>query len=936
MPEEADRSEEDRTAPWWAQSVDAVCRSLSTDPEEGLGGDEARQRLQKHGRNVLVAGAGRGPWEILYEQFTSLMMLLLLGAGLVSGPVLGEWTDMTVILVIVVLNGLLGFRQEYKAEQAMQALKRMAVPEVRVRRGGTAQTVPAEELVPGDIVLFEAGDIIPADCRVVEAANLQTREAALTGEALPVYKSTEPLEDPEASVGDRRCMAYRGTAVTYGRGAGVVVATGMETELGSIATMIQSAEEEKTVLQQKLAHLSKILVFVALALIAVVAVQMWLLQQMTWTDIFLTGVSMAVAAIPEGLPAVVTISLALGAQRMLRRRALIRRLPAVETLGSVTVICSDKTGTLTQNRMVVTELRLPDGGLDLPETADGRRDQLRGFLQQTPLGGTLLAGMSLCADASIDPPDGGEGFKTTGDPTEGALVAAAAWAGWEKEALEDAAPRIDERPFDSDRKRMTTVHALPEDAGDVAWLEPVRPVLDGEGAAAVGWTKGAPDAVLEVCDRVWADGRVEQLDEEMRGKLRHEAESLASNGLRVLSLALRPHRDRDDLPETLEESLVYVGLVGMVDPLREEVVAAVERSRRAGVRPVMITGDHPLIARYIGKQLGLRGGDRYLTGKDLQGMDTQTLREEVRDVSIFARVAPEHKLKIVDALQQNGHIVAMTGDGVNDAPALKEADIGVAMGITGTDVSQQAADMVLQDDNFATIVAAVEEGRTILDNILRFVRYILASNAAEVLAMLAAPLFGLPLPLLPAQILWMNLVTDGLPALALGIEKAEPDVMDRPPREPDAPIISPFMAAHIVWVGALMVAVALTVGGWYYTPAAHGGEAAAHGHGGVIKGATWQTMIFTVLVFSQFTLALAERSHRDSIWTIGFFSNRYMAYAIAICFLLQLGVIYLPFLQFFFDTVPLTLPQVGLCLAASTIVFFAVEIEKTFKRWRAR
>ncbi|MBN2552668.1 MAG: cation-translocating P-type ATPase, partial [Spirochaetales bacterium] len=880
----------------------------------------------------------------------------------VSGLLLHEWEDALVILVIVVLNALLGFWQEFRAEKALAALKGLSAPKVRVLRDGQVREIPARELVPGDLVLVEAGNLVPADCRIVEAANLKVQEAALTGEAEAVTKDPAAVRAADLPLGDRKNMLYMGTTVTYGRGRAVVTATGMSSELGNIASLIQETVPEKTVLQKKLASLSVVLVFCALGLITVVALEGWFLQGRALKDLFITAVSMAVAAIPEGLPAVVTIALALGAQRMLRRRALIRKLPAVETLGSVTVICSDKTGTLTQNRMTVSVLDLLDRRVELqpdhhgaePEAGAGARTDAAA---EDPGALLLLCAAALCSDAVLE--QGGENFETIGDPTEGALVAAAARSGLPKPALEDLLPRIGELPFDSERKRMTTLHGLsafrsPQDpAGGggedaeskapggqtplppdsrlserlsgifTAWIG--SPETGAGSDAAVVFTKGAVDSLLEVCSSVWRAQGTEALTESWQRRIQGANENLAAQGIRVLGVAAKI-TDGPESQDRWEMDLAFVGMVGMLDPLRSEVRDAVETCRRAGIRPVMITGDHPLIARNIASQLSLGNSDRVLSGQDLSAMETADLVDQVEQVSVYARVAPEHKLKIVDALQERGHIVAMTGDGVNDAPALKSADIGVAMGITGTDVSKEAAAMVLQDDNFATIVAAVEEGRIIFDNILRFVRYILASNWAEILVMLLAPLFGLPLPLFPVQILWMNLVTDGLPALALGVEPGEKDVMSRPPREPSRPILTGNTGVHILWVGLLMSALALWVGGSQY------GLFGAAMLETFPAAGTWRTMLFTTLVFSQLTLALAERSRHDSLFRIGLLSNPYMLLAVASTFCLQLAVIYLPFLQGFFSTVALSAPQLGICLALSLTMTLAVELEKLLIR----
>jgi len=916
-----------RMSNWFRQEIDDVLAELDVDPGHGLESAEVARRRARYGANRLRDGGGRKPLGILLDQFKSLMVLLLIAAALVSGLMLGEREDALVIAVVVVLNAALGFRQEFKAEKAMAALKKLSSPLVRVRRGGADARIPAAELVPGDIVLLEAGNIVPADCRLVETANLRIQESALTGEAEPVEKNTQPPAGDDAALGDRTDMAHMGTIVTYGRGTGVVIATGMQSELGRIATMIQEARKEDTVLQKKLHQLSKVLVGAALALIAVIAAEGAFVQQMPVKDLFMTAVSMAVAAIPEGLPAVVTISLALGAQRMLRRRALIRRLPAVETLGSVTVICSDKTGTLTENRMTVTTLAPPARRIDLPEDAQLRARELKAERDRDEAVAFILAGAALCNDAAQA--GGGDGI--VGDPTEAALVAAAAWTGWDKSYLEERLRRVNEAPFDSERKRMTTVHEFVEETvGAEPSLSRLREWARSTGADAVAFSKGAPDSILEKADRIWVDGAARPLRQEERESIGAANEALAAEGIRVLGVAMREAPQPAGPAQSLESGLVYLGMIGMRDPLRAEVRPAVAVCHKAGIRPIMITGDHPLIATTIGRELDLHSPGGHRTGRDLAAMDRKTLEREVRDVSIYARVSPEHKLRIVDALQKNGQIVAMTGDGVNDAPALKEADIGVAMGITGTDVSREAADMVLQDDNFATIVAAVEQGRVILDNIIRFVRYILASNWAEILVMALAPFFGLPLPLYPVQILWMNLVTDGLPALALGVEPGEREVMRRPPRSPDAPIIDRATAIHILLVGGLMAVLSLVLGYFFQGSGTEAADAGGGAHYGAVT--VWQTMVFTVLVFSQLTLALAERSTNHSFFRIGVFSNPHMIGAIVLTSALQLCVVYVPFLQRFFRTVGLSARQLALCLAVSLAVFVFVELKKQLIR----
>ncbi len=719
-------------------------------------------------------------------------------------------------------------------------------------------------------------------------------------------------------------MAFMGTAVTYGRGAMAVVSTGMRTELGKIAEMLQTVGKETTPLQRRTAQLGKGLALAALALVAL-TFALGVLRGEDPRRMLLTAISLAVAAVPEGLPAVVTIALALGAQRMVRRNALIRRLPAVETLGSVTTICSDKTGTLTENRMTVTVLDVAGRTVRLEERLRGLSPTISPddppLASPDPTLALLLAGGALCNDAALEELAEEPGrFRAVGDPTEGALVVAAARLGLWKEELERRYPRVAEVPFTSERKRMTTVHR-----GLVEWY--AGKLANGEIGKSVPqptnlpnyqftiFTKGAVDSLLEVSDRVWVDGRIEPLDDHWRGRIERANERWANEGKRVLGVAFRP---LEALPgqvseEELERGLIFVGLVGMIDPPRPEVRKAVATCRTAGIRPVMITGDHPLTALHIARHLGIAGdSQRYVTGRELAEMSVEELEGLVEEVAVYARVSPEHKLKIVEALQRRGHIVAMTGDGVNDAPALKKADIGVAMGITGTDVSKEAADMVLLDDNFATIVAAVEEGRTIYDNIRKFIKYTLSSNVGEIAAMLLAPLLGLPVPLTPLQILWINLVTDGLPGLALGVEPAEPDVMRRPPHPPQESVFARGLWQYILWVGALMGLVSLATEFW----------------GLRMSRVAWQTMVFTTLCLAQMGNALAIRSEKHPLVAIGLLSNPALVGAVLATFALQMLVVYVPFLQGLFKTVALSPAELGVSLALSSVIFLAVEMTK--------
>ena len=751
------------------------------------------------------------------------------------------------------------------------------------------------------------------DCS--NAANLRIQEAALTGESEPVEKQVAALTREDLPLGDRRNMAYMGTVVTQGRGLLAVVATGMETELGKIAALIQGVPHEPTPLQRRLDRLGRTLAAVGLGIAALILV-LGLLRGDDLVHMLLTAVSVAVAIVPEGLPAVVTITLALGAQRMLQRQTLIRKLPAVETLGSVTYICSDKTGTLTENRMTVVVLDVAGHEVDLLEefkhgVATLDRENRNPVTSPYPL---LLIGGALCNDAQLVAAAAAEHYHALGDPTEGALVAASARLGFWKDDLEAAFPRVAELPFDSDRKRMTTVHRVEAAAQNVAGV-------NGKGMGEwpyLAFTKGAVDGLLTLSTHVWAGNQTEPLNPTWRDRIQTANDRLAGKGMRVLGVAFRPLDTAPDQGQmaTLESNLVFVGLFGLIDPPRPEVKDAVAAAQVAGIRPVMITGDHPLTALHIARELGIAQNDRVLTGADLERLSSEDLKAVVADVSVYARVSPEHKLKIVQALQEMGQIVAMTGDGVNDAPALKRADIGVAMGITGTDVSKEASDMVLLDDNFATIVAATEQGRVIYDNIRKFVKFSVAGNLGKVLVMLLAPFLGKPLPLLPLQLLWLNLLTDGLLGLGLGVEPAEPDTMRRPPYAPSESIFSRGASRQVIAIGVIIGGLALAVGAWYYFS----------GH------PTWQTMVFSTLAFAQMWQALASRSSRESLFTLGLRSNPTLLVMLGITFVLQLAVIYVPFLQAFFSTVPLPAPDLLLALTLGSVVFIAIELQK----WLAR
>jgi len=910
---------------WTTQDVTAVLRHFRSDPEVGLTTSEVQARLSEYGPNELQEQGGKGPLRMLGEQFSSTMVLILVGAAVISA-FLGKPTETTAISAIVLLFALLGFVQEYRAERAMAALKQLAVPVVRVRRGGSVREISARELVPGDIVLLETGNVVPADLRLVDTVNLRIQEAALTGESEPVDKETAASERADLPLAERRNMAYMGTVVTYGRGTAVVVAIGMNTELGRIADLLQAVAPEETPLQRRLDQLGKALAALG-AVVALLVLVIGVLRGEPLNDMFLTAVSVAVAVVPEGLPAVVTVTLALGAQRMLRRNALIRKLPAVETLGSVTVIASDKTGTLTINRMTVTVIDVAGHTLELAGTSQRPLPWLASPVEellrdQPPTMALVLAAGALANDASLQPdPESGR-YLPVGDPTEGALLVAAEQAGIDPDGLRAALPRVSEAPFDSDRKRMTTVHRLPEKVNLPSSLELVQDL----GTPFVAFTKGAVDGLLEISTHVWEDGRAVPLTAGWRERIVRANEGLAANGMRVLGLALRAVSVQGAAApaEELEQGLIFAGLVGMIDPPRPEVKEAVAICKRAGIRPLMITGDHPLTARFIAYDLGIARNGRVKTGQDLDRLPPADLAEVIEGVSIYARVAPEHKLRIVENLRAQGHVVAMTGDGVNDAPALKRADIGVAMGITGTDVSKEAADMVLVDDNFATIVAAIEEGRVIFDNIRRFVKFSIAGNVGKVLVMLLAPvLVGTNVALLPLQLLWLNLLTDGLLGLGLGMEPAEKETMQRPPRSPHAGLFSGGLIWHIIWVGALIGFAGLAAGRIYYEP-------------GDAEGGTWQTMIFTALAFMQIGQALASRSAETSLFTIGLRSNRPMLLLVLVTVVLQLLVIYVPFLDAFFNVTPLTLSELAGAIFLGVVVLVAIEVEKWLHRRRRK
>jgi P-type Ca2+ transporter type 2C len=908
---------------WHTQSVEEALNLLQTDSENGLTDSQVIQRREQYGLNELEETGGRSPWEILWDQFTNIMLVMLIAVAIVSAILDLRSNnfpkDAIAIFAIVVLNGLLGYVQESRAEKALAALKKMSSPKVRVIRSGDIFEITSQELLPGDIMLLEAGVQVSADGRLLEAQSLQIREAALTGEAEAVNKQAVLQLAEDASLGDRLNMVFLGTEVIQGRGKVLVTGTGMQTELGKIAAMLQSVETEPTPLQQRMTQLGNVLVSGSLILVAIVVVGGVISQGFKLFEQLLeVSLSMAVAVVPEGLPAVVTVTLALGTQRMVRHQALIRKLPAVETLGSVTTICSDKTGTLTQNKMVVQWLSTATGALEV--TGEGYapigdfRSLQSGVSTQDRLESldfqTLLVSCAICNDAILK--QEGQMWEILGDPTEGALLSLAGKAGIFKESWAQQFPRLLEFPFSSERKRMSVV--VENTAYRIGDLDLLM------------FSKGSSELLLGRCDRVQIGDRIEPLSAERQQQILDENNQMAAKGLRVLGFAYKPLADLppEGSEATSEQGLIWLGLVGMLDAPRPEVRRAVAQCRQAGIRPVMITGDHQLTAQAIAYDLGVaQPGDLVLTGQQLQKLSQAELEQQVGKVSIYARVSPEHKLRIVQALQKQGQFVAMTGDGVNDAPALKQADIGVAMGITGTDVSKEASDMVLLDDNFATIVRAVQEGRVVYTNIRRFIKYILGSNIGEVLTIAAAPIMGLGgVPLSPLQILWMNLVTDGLPALALAVEPAEPNVMQRPPFSPRESIFSRGLGSYMVRIGIVFAILTIVLMNWAY---------------GYCQGTAdpdrWKTMVFTTLCLAQMGHALAIRSNTQLSIQLNPLSNPYLLLAVGFTTILQLLLIYVEPLRNFFGTHVLSQTELLICIGFSALMFVWIEMEKLFVKW---
>jgi P-type Ca2+ transporter type 2C len=946
------------TVSWHALSTDDVIRELNTDIPTGLSSEEAAQRFKKYGPNRLAEKPRPGFLKMVIDQLNNFIIILLIIAAIIS-LVLGEYLDAAAIFAIVILNAVMGVIQESRAEAALAALQKLAAPEAQVIRDGHRVSIPAPELVPGDVVLLEAGNFVPADLRLLEAVNLRVEEAALTGESVPVQKNAGLRLETDVPLGDRKNTVFMGTTINYGRGRGVVVATGMRTQLGLIADMLQSVESEDTPLQQRLDQLGKLLGYGALVVCGLVfivglfrAYQAFGVQQLFQTttgiqemiDLFMIAVSLAIAAVPEGLPAVVTISLALGMREMVRRHVLIRKLASVETLGSATVICSDKTGTLTQNEMTITHLWVDGKTFEVPGSGpstggafllDGREVDLR----QYPGASTVLWVGVLNNDAQLETFPGADGkpaYRMVGDPTEGSILVAAAKAGAYAADLNRAYPRQDEIPFDATRKRMVTIHQVSgQKDEDISPLygEPNEPVF----AITV---KGAPDVVLNLCAYYQtANDKVRPLDDATLQKILAANDQMTRQALRVLGLAYRlvPQAPAEMEAREVENELVFAGMVGMIDPARPEVAPALQTAKNAGIRTIMITGDYPNTARAIAERIELLApGHKVMTGAELNAIGDEALKREVEVTDVFARVSPEHKMRIVDALRANDEVVAMTGDGVNDAPAIKRADIGVAMGITGTDVAKETADMVLTDDNYVSIVAAIEQGRVIYSNIRKFVFFLLSSNIAEVMIIFLATLAGLPSPLTAIQLLWLNLLTDGAPALALAMEKGDPDVMENPPRPKREPIINGSMRTGIViqtFAQAGAVLTAFLIGLYHQV-----GSGIPVGENPLLYllRFDWrtteilvpETMAFVTLSLCELFRAYTVRSEHISVFRLGLFSNKYMQYGVALSILLLLLVVNVPFLQPVFNTTFLALNEWLLVLGLALIPAVAEEITK--------
>lgn len=894
---------------WYKKSKEESLSSLKSNFQTGLSDQQVKEKLEEYGTNELKEEGKESFFKKLLAQFNDFLVIILIVAAVVSAAV-GEVQDAIVIIAIVIVNAFLGLYQEGKAEKALESLKKMSSPNAKVRRNDQVVEIPSAQLVPGDIVLLDAGDIIPADLRIIESSNLKIEEASLTGESLPVEKDSNSQFDMDTPLGDRINMAYMSTAVTYGRGQGLVVGTGHSTEIGKIATMIQSYEDELTPLQKQLNQLGKVLgiatIFICIAVFAI-----GIMQGREMLEMFMVAISLAVAAIPEGLPAIVTIVLALGMNKMVKRHAIVKKLLAVETLGSTTVICSDKTGTLTQNEMTVTKVFTDNKILDV---SGGGYEPTGDFLLDGEKVGksdigdleTLLSIAVLANDSELDKKE--DTYKIIGDPTEGALVTLAGKADINKKEINKKFPRVAEIPFDSGRKMMTTFHEnyIPD--------------------KIVSFTKGAPDIIINRCSRISMNGKVVEFDKAMKEKVMEVNTSFSRDALRVLSFAYNEYDGLPDniSPENNEIDMTFVGLVGMIDPARVEAKDAIAKCKQAGIKTVMITGDYKETAFAIAKQLNMAESiDQAITGDDLESYSDEELKEVVKDVNVYARVSPEHKVRIVTALRANGEIAAMTGDGVNDAPALKRSDIGVAMGITGTDVAKNTADLILTDDNFSSIVAAVEEGRIIYSNIKKFVFFLLSCNIGEIILVFVSILMKLPVPLIPIQLLWLNLVTDSFPALALGVEEGDPDIMDIDPRDPKKPILDKRMMMGIAMQSIAVGGASLLAYRW----------GLMHYPDSIEKA---RTITFATLITAELLRAYSSRSQRYTLFKIGFFSNKTMVWATLASFSLMLGVLYIPFLHGIFHTFSLGLTDWRIVLQFAFIPLILGELAKAVFKDKSR
>jgi len=875
---------------WQALTIEETLRELQVDRGLGLTDKEAARRLELVGTNTLTRKKKTSVLALFFSQFTDFMVVILMAAALISG-LLEEYADAITILTIIIINAVLGFVQEYRAERSLEALKKMTAPDAKVKRGNRIIKIAANSLVPGDIVYLDTGDIVPADLRLIESKQIEINEAVLTGESVTVKKNEQGVYRNDTPLGDRRNVVYMGTIVTRGKGTGVVIETGMGTEMGQIAGFIEQVKDEATPLQKRLEHLGRWLVFLCLFIVAFVVVSGIIRGEPVYRMI-LTGVSLAVAAIPEGLPAIVTVALAVGVQKMVKQQAIVRALPAVETLGCATVICSDKTGTMTQNEMTVRQMYLsgeylaisgegyePRGEYVYPEDKVWRAKNTEGLhmaLKIAALCNNAVLRKNRVGVAGLFRDNSEATWNIVGDPTEGALLVAAAKGGVWREALEKRESLLYELTFDSERKCMSVIYEL-------------------QGSKFC-YSKGAPDIILNKCSKVWVNGEAVVLTKELKEKILSANDNMASRALRVLGLAYRelPVHLQEYKENEIEDELIFVGLAGMIDPPRSSAKRAVAVCHTAGIKTVMITGDHKKTAEAVARELGVLTdpAEQILTGPEIEEMSAYQLKEAVKHTAVYARVSPKHKLSIVKALKDGGHIVAMTGDGVNDAPAVKEADIGVSMGLTGTDVTKEASSLILGNDDFATIISAVKEGRIIYDNIRKFIRYLLGCNIGEVLTMFVATLLGFPLPLLPIQILWMNLVTDGLPAMALGLDPGDPDVMQRRPRSPKESIFAHGLVRRIIVRGCVITLVVISIYLYGFFLCGHDLDLA-------------RTMAFTALVFIQLFYVFDCRSERYSIFELGFLSNPYLVGAVACSMLMQLAVIYIPFFQRTFKTVPL-------------------------------